>query len=374
MSNSSTSEADDVDQLFQIESRCTEMRKEKDMLRQSQSQSLDLVRTLELYGNSLTLARAEDKKHIQNLEQELMNCSQEIDYLRDQLNTKNDEVSFLESKLEDMRILLDFKDHELGQSVWCIEKLEESISCLALESQCEIECMKLDMIDLEQTCFEAKKNQQEYIQQRASLDEFVENLEMQFEDAQETIMYLEKENTELRENKNGSQLDVHHLSEPGSKNLLSKEMSEDVELLISELSLAPAPEADLVKKMESMSRQIHDYEVLIKQLKVLLLQLNNYYLKIDFSHRWPTRLKWTRLSFNIVEELREEKLKAKEEAEDLAQEMAELRYQLTSLLEEECKRRSCIEQASLQRIAELEAQIKKEQSRPLAAIRHLNSA
>lgn len=50
-------------------------------------------------------------------------------------------------------------------------------------------------------------------------------------------------------------------------------------------------------------------------------------------------------------------MKAKEEAEDLAQEMAELRYQITGLLEEECKRRACIEQASLQRIAQLEAQV-----------------
>lgn len=37
--------------------------------------------------------------------------------------------------------------------------------------------------------------------------------------------------------------------------------------------------------------------------------------------------------------------------------MAELRYQITEKLEQECKRRSCVEQASLQRIAELEAQV-----------------
>ena len=55
--------------------------------------------------------------------------------------------------------------------------------------------------------------------------------------------------------------------------------------------------------------------------------------------------------------MREEKLKAKEEAEDLTQEMAELRYHITGMLEEECKRRACIEQASLQRIAELESQV-----------------
>lgn len=50
-------------------------------------------------------------------------------------------------------------------------------------------------------------------------------------------------------------------------------------------------------------------------------------------------------------------MKAHEEAEDLAQEMAELRYQITGLLEEECKRRAYVEQISVNRIAELEAQV-----------------
>jgi hypothetical protein len=57
------------------------------------------------------------------------------------------------------------------------------------------------------------------------------------------------------------------------------------------------------------------------------------------------------------EELREQKLKAKDDAEDLTQEMAELRYQITGMLEEEYKRRSCIEQAAIQHIQELEAQV-----------------
>lgn len=60
---------------------------------------------------------------------------------------------------------------------------------------------------------------------------------------------------------------------------------------------------------------------------------------------------------HVQEDLKETKLRAREEAEDLAQEMAELRYQISNLLEEECKRRACIEQASLRRIAELEAQV-----------------
>lgn len=59
----------------------------------------------------------------------------------------------------------------------------------------------------------------------------------------------------------------------------------------------------------------------------------------------------------MQDELKQEKLKGKEEAEELTQEMAELRYKMTCLLDEERKRRVCIEQASLQRISELEAQV-----------------
>ncbi|GFZ17042.1 hypothetical protein Acr_26g0003120 [Actinidia rufa] len=96
--------------------------------------------------------------------------------------------------------------------------------------------------------------------------------------------------------------------------------------LLSRLAVLGVTDADFKDKMDVMSRQIHGYEVLVKQLK---------------------------------EEVKTEKLKAKGEAEDVAQEMAELRYQITGLLEEERKRRACIEQISLQRISELEAQVLK---------------
>jgi hypothetical protein len=39
--------------------------------------------------------------------------------------------------------------------------------------------------------------------------------------------------------------------------------------------------------------------------------------------------------------------------------MAELRYQITGMLEEEYKRRSCIEQAAIQQIQQLEVQVVK---------------
>ncbi|CAK9876122.1 unnamed protein product [Sphagnum jensenii] len=57
-------------------------------------------------------------------------------------------------------------------------------------------------------------------------------------------------------------------------------------------------------------------------------------------------------------ELAAEKEKAKEEAEDLTQEMAELRYQLMEMVEQERELRAQVEQASVLRVEELEAQVK----------------
>lgn len=397
MSISSRSDSEsvfDVEELLQIETRCRELRKEKDTLRESQSQSFDLIKRLELHAKSLSEAHNEDKKHIQKLERELMNCSQEIDYLQDQLNARNEEVyslsehvHSLELKLVDMEILQDkvgqleeelrrsdseclllmedlqSKEERLRNSALHIKKLEESISSSALESQCEIESLKIDMIALEQTCVEAKKVHKENVQEKARMNSLIKELEVRTQDSQEIIECLDKENKELKEKldsyeTNGrvfcqkieewmekedrKQLDIQSLVSELERNFtVSKETcfcGKVFGALLSKLALVLAPDANLKEKIKGMSLQICEYELLVKQLK---------------------------------EELRAEKFKAKEESEDLAQEMAELRYQMTSLLEEECKRRACIEQASLQRIAELETQIEKGQNKFVATGRHL---
>ncbi|GLT72448.1 hypothetical protein SLA2020_443820 [Shorea laevis] len=394
---SDSENSSDTEELLQIGTRCRELRKEKDMLKDSQSQSFELIRRLELHVNSLSKARTEDKKHIQKLEKELLNCSQEIDYLQDQLNARNTEVNCLEEhvhnlelKLADMEDLqekvnrlreelkrsdlerlflmqeLESKEVELQESTLCIEKLEELISSMALESQCEIESMKLDIMALEQSCFEAKKIQGETVEEKARMNELIQELEVQFQDAQKIIECLDKENKELKEKLDTSETNArvfyqrieewlankersHQESETPLSTLenkmsIAKDMSTCGEVLgplLSKLAVVSGPDASSRTKMEKMSRQVQEYELLVKQLK---------------------------------EELREEKLKAKEEAEDLAQEMAELRYQITGLLEEECKRRACIEHASLLRIAELEAQVQKENRKSFAAVRHFHEA
>ncbi|KNA11310.1 hypothetical protein SOVF_136460 [Spinacia oleracea] len=322
----------DLEELLHIEARCRELRKEKDLLKETQFQSFDLIKRLELHVRKLNDARLEDKRKIQDLEKELNNCHQEIDYLQDQLNERNADVNYLEDhvgsfeiKMAEFDLLqeevislreemeksnsecefliqeLDKKETQLQQSRFHIEKLEESIASTALEYQCEIESLRLEMMSLEHNCFDSE-NSEEYCQETSGLTESTGEFQTQFQDAQTNIENLEKENKRMK-----LMLNAH---EKESRLFFRIE------------------EVEVGGSAEKMSHELYEYKTLAKQLK---------------------------------EELRAEKLRAKEETEDLAQEMAELRYQMTELLEEERKRRSCIEKASLQRITELETQLRMEE-------------
>ncbi|KAF7838510.1 BICD family-like cargo adapter 1 isoform X1 [Senna tora] len=382
MSNRTRSRSDtsfNVEELLKIGARCIELRKEKNRLKISHSRSFEQLQMLELHEKSLSEFHTEDKRHIERLEKELLNYSQEIDYLQDLLNAKDKEVINLKEcvyslklNLEEMESLqeevfrlreelqisnsekfilmqqLETKEMELDKLAFSTEKLEESISSITLESQCEVESMKLDMMALEQSFFEAKKIQDETVEENTRMNKLIEELQVAFQEAQKVISSLDEENRELKEklstanmgtqcflqkvedwleNNDRSQLNCQSsLSEQKSSSIISQDTSaygEELDLLLARLARVLENKADSKGELEKMYRQMEEYEFLVEKLK---------------------------------EELREEKLKAKEEAEELAQEMAELRYQITGLLEEECKRRACIEQASLQRIAELEAQ------------------
>ncbi|PWA75479.1 hypothetical protein CTI12_AA241760 [Artemisia annua] len=239
--------------------------------------------------------------YIHNLESKLR-AKEDLDRivrnLEQELKASNSERLNLMDKLEN-------KEHELHNSMLCIEKLEESISNIALDFQCDIESMKLDLMAMEQSFIEANKIQEEVAQGHRKMQEMTKNYRIQIKDAQ-NVTRLVEENKELRKK---------------------------LKLLESH--------ADPENKMKKLSCQVQEYELLVNQLK---------------------------------EQLRDEKFKANEEAEDLAQEMAELRYQLTGLLEEEYKKRACIEQRALQRITELESQIEKERRKTFADVRGLPSA
>ncbi|KAL8042385.1 hypothetical protein ABFX02_09G047000 [Erythranthe guttata] len=360
---------DDVDdELFEIRERCKELTREKEMLRDTKTESFELIRKMEFHLQTLSESREEDKKRIADLERELNNSIQEIDYLQDQLNMRSSDQNFPSEQMrsyqfadtenisESERSLLvqeiEDKEVEIRYSASHVEKLEESISTMALEYQCEIETMKLELFSLEKILFETKKLLEETTLENSGMNELIRDLQLQNQDANKVIERLEKENKDLKEELQRSDMHVKSFltkleeqfhewlgnNDSQSLSKLEKDTSSTfgnfLGPLFTKLAIPMASsDADLRNKMAEMSRQIDDYECLVMQLK---------------------------------EEVKDERLKAKEEAEDLAQEMAELRYHLTDMLDKECKRRASIEQISLQRITELEAQITKERQKSIS--------
>ncbi|XP_028787639.1 centrosomal protein of 63 kDa isoform X2 [Neltuma alba] len=326
MSNNFRSDTDtsfNAEELLKIKTRCRELRKEKDMINCSQSQIFELLRIIELHEKSLLETSIKDKTHIQRLEEELLNCSQEIDYLKDQLNGRNMEVKYLQElvysfklKIKDMEGLQDevirlkeelqrssseqffllkelvTKEMELEKSTLSVEKLKESISSMALESECEVECMKLDMMALEQSHFEAKKIQEETLEENTRMSRLIGELQFKFQEAQKNIVSLNEENKKLNnkidavnvntgnfsqkveewlEKKDRSQLNGQSsLSEQEKGSDISKDISVYGEVLgplLGRLSLALETDADIKEEMQKMSHQMQKYKTLVEKLK-----------------------------------------------------------------------------------------------------------
>ncbi|XP_073126467.1 uncharacterized protein [Henckelia pumila] len=302
------------DDLSEIRARCKELTKEKEMLRDSKSQSFELIRKLECHVKNLSEAREEDKNYIRELERELSNCCQEIDYLQDQLNTRNSDLNCPDEEISSLRLSLanmENLEEEVGQlrdqmklseservllmeeiedkeviirnSASCIEKLEESISSMGLEYQCEIESTKLELIALEQNFFEAKKMLEEKTQQNSSMNELIQDLELQIQDAEKVIEILDKENKDLKEKFKASELNAKEFAEKMEEQFngslrengyQSTKTENDASTcgnilgpLLSEIGTPEAPDAEIRNKMAEMTRQIDDYELLVRELK-----------------------------------------------------------------------------------------------------------
>ncbi|KAK9135348.1 hypothetical protein Syun_014678 [Stephania yunnanensis] len=199
------------------------------MLKESKSKSDELIKILELNLKSLSEARSKDFKYTQELEEELRKCYEKIGYMQDQLNLRNIEanclgehVHSLELKLAEAGKLqeklsqlneevikgnfdcfflkkeLENKEADLQNSTLCITKLEETISSIAMESQCEIESIKLDLLSLEEMSLETKKFPEERIEVNAAAEGVIEELKIQLQDSFKTIECLEKENQNLK--------------------------------------------------------------------------------------------------------------------------------------------------------------------------------
>ncbi|CAM0906595.1 unnamed protein product [Alopecurus aequalis] len=217
------------------------------------------------------------------------------------------------------------KEEELQKAALQIEKLES----VTLDSQCEIESLKLDLTTLEQRLFDVESFGQHAAEYKARIEKQLREYELQMQEARKTIDHLEAENAQLKK---------EFLPRTAPK----QSSSTTVEQLDKTLAIDGHANYERDHKvLDKMGKQNDEPELLIEQLKV---------------------------------ELREQKMKAKEDAEDLTQEMAELRYQITGMLEEEYKRRSCIEQAAIQQIQQLEVQVSKEQRKLSGALRQLQES
>lgn len=385
-----------------IEKMCKELKKERDLLRetllQEKSKNAELLRRLESDANAASEARQEDKKYISKLERELRNCSQKIGYLQEQLNLRTVEADYmsehvhsLELKLEDveklhekLRLLnkelvqsdskrlslmqeLKHREKELQNCSIHVEDLETAVASITLESQCEIESMKIDIEALEQRCFEAESFSQRAALDNTRSDELLDEFESKFQEALEQISLLEKENTELKDKLMTSER-------------FAKESSYEVEHLDNWLKFIKRMRAHmysgsnqdfLVKLREELSL-LKEKSIYVEVLDPFLSKLTTLIARDEEAEKRSNQIHESEATIEkLKEDLREEKRKAKEEAEDLIQEMAELRYQMTDMIEEERNRRASIEQASLQRIQELEAQVRKEQSKSYVTLRHL---
>lgn len=121
--------------------------------------------------------------------------------MKEQLKDSEFEKSLLVQNIED-------KEEEIRCSASRIENLEESISSMALEYQCEIESLKLDSSTLEQNLFETKKQLEEMTQENSRLNELYHDLELQNRDAYMAFEILRKENKDLKEKLQISNLSI----------------------------------------------------------------------------------------------------------------------------------------------------------------------
>lgn len=162
------------------------------------------------------------EEHVHSLELKLSDMEdlpENVDRLREELKRSASERLFLLQELES-------KEVELQNSNLCIEKLEKSISSMALESECEIESMRLDITALEQSCLEAKKIQEETVQEKARMKGLIEELELQFQNAQKIMEHLDKENKELKEKLDKSETNARVFCQKIEEWLENKDLSD----------------------------------------------------------------------------------------------------------------------------------------------------
>ncbi|KAM0842518.1 hypothetical protein ACQ4PT_058323 [Festuca glaucescens] len=233
---------------------------------------------LQLDRNAASRACQKDRQYIEKLETELSNCYQEIDYLQDQLNIRNIEANImgehihgLELKLtelekfpERVRVMdndlmrsdsqcwllmeeVQRKEEEMQKAALQIEKLES----VTLDSQCEIESLKLDLTTLEQRLFDAESFGQHAAEYKAKIEKHLKEYELQLQEARKTIDHLEVENTQLKKEFLPRRVELRE------QKLKAKEDAEDLTQEMAELRLAPGNNHQSIKIRSARQEPCH---------------------------------------------------------------------------------------------------------------------
>lgn len=130
-------------------------------------------------------------EHVHSLELKLA----EVNKLYERLRSIGGELVQSESQRLILLRELKGREEELKKSALHIETLDTII----LDSQCEIESLKLDITALEQRCLEAERVCRQADQEKDMMISQMEELQCQFQEAQQVIQHLENENKKLQE-------------------------------------------------------------------------------------------------------------------------------------------------------------------------------
>lgn len=144
------------------------------------------------------------------------------------------------------------KEEELQKAAAQIEKLEST----ALDSQCEIESLKLDLTNLEQRLLDAESFTQHAAEHKAQIDKLLGEHELQLHEAQKNIDQLVLENKQLKES-----LPVRAPKKSPSRS------GQQVDKTLENGVHAECESGDVI--LEKMAKRNEESELLIEQLKVI---------------------------------------------------------------------------------------------------------
>jgi chromosome segregation ATPase len=187
-------------------------------------------------------------EHIHSLELKLT----ELEKFPERVRVMDNELMHSDSQcwlqMEEIRL----KEEELQKAAAQIDKLESA----ALDSQCEIETLKLDLTTLDQRLCDAESFAQHAAEHNSRIDKQLGELELHLHEARKTIDQLVLENMQLKE--------LLHTRSP--ERFPSTRAGEQLDKTLEDGDHAEHERDNVI--LERMAKQNEESELLIEQLKV----------------------------------------------------------------------------------------------------------